>query len=283
MERNFNFSSLICKSNDLKNLFEESKYDKLDLYIKINEKIINIQFLPDCENGISDNEYIIDDNKFYNFINFFNYAENNILNNEEIEVLEVNNDGPHYHRVFMSDYYAIDRGVNVHSFNTKEIVENKENSVKYVFSKPAHTWVILENLIYLSVIVFAVVFGFNSISQVGTQIFNVGLLAIAAVLGLYCFKDYLRFKVTLHTNKIVFPKLKSNEFNLGFKNFDEIDYRDIEKVIYVNNPRVGKKGKELAVITKNGGQRIINLNLMSKNQYHNVIENLIELVEEYNK
>ena len=31
MERNFNFSSLICKSNDLKNLFEESKYDKAPL------------------------------------------------------------------------------------------------------------------------------------------------------------------------------------------------------------------------------------------------------------
>jgi len=282
MEKSFNFTSLVCKNTDLMNLFEESKYDKLELYIKINEKIIYIQFKIDVEEGISDNEYIIDNEKYYTYLDFIKYAEKNILVNEEIEVLEVNNDGPHYHRVF-SDYYAIDRGTVVHSFETKEITNNDDTALIQVFARPAHTWVVLENLFYLAVIVFAALFGFNSISQIGAQVYNVGLLAIAAVLGLYCFKDYLKFKVSLYNNKIVFPKLKTNEFNLNIKKFDEIKYQEINMISYVNNPRTGKKGKELVIITKEGGQRIINLNLMSKNQYHNVIEKLIELVEEYNK
>lgn len=282
MERSFNFTSLVSKNTDIKNLFEESKYDKLDLYIKINEKIIYVQFVTDVKDGISDSEYIVDNEKFYTYLDFINYAESNILNNEEIEVLEVNNDGPHYHRVLMSDYYAIDRGMKVHSFEINENA-NKESNTEQVFTKPAHTWIVLEHLIYLAVIIFAAVFGFNSISEVGTNVFNIGLLVVSAVLGLYCFQDYLKFKVILKTDKIVFPKLKSNEFNLNFKKFGEIEYKDIAKISYINNPRAGKKGKELVIITKEGGQRIINLNLMSKNQYHNIVEKLIELVEEYNK
>ena len=160
---------------------------------------------------------------------------------------------------------------------------NNESELIQTFSKPKHTWVVLENLIYLAVIVFAIIYGFTSLLDYGADFFNIALIALAFIMSIYCFKDYFKYKLEVYNDKIIYPHIKVKDFSLAYKNVREIKYKDIRKVIYLNNPKTGKTTRELVVICENDAQRVISLNTMNKNQYIDVATCLIEQLDKYYK
>lgn len=280
MEKQFNFTPLECNKEKLMCLFEETKYTKLDLYIKLQEKNYHIIFeeLEDCKE--SDFQYTFNDEKFKTYEEF-KYKVNNILDTiDTIEVLEVDGDGPHYHKVFSNDYVNIEREVVEVVFDYNENV-NVESELKVTLKKPSHIWIVIENLVYIAVIIFSGIYGCMSLLNYGADIFNVGLLILTLFLIYFCFKDYLKYKVEIYNDKIIFPNIKTKDFTVAYKTFREIKYNEIYKISYVNNPKTGKVGREIAVICKDGSQRIISLNAMNKNQYIDVATSLVENINEY--
>ena len=281
MKKEFIYTPIICDKSKLINLFNETKYNKLDVYFKQNDNICHVIICECLESKKSDYEYTLNDKKFYTFDKFLEKI-NELINEDDLEILEIDNDSPHYHYVFSNDYIDVEREeiVKVYEGNMEN---NNESELIQTFSKPKHTWVILENLIYLAVIVFAIVYGLTSLLDYGADFFNIALIALAFIMSIYCFKDYFKYKLEVYNDKIIYPHIKVKDFSLAYKNVREIKYKDIRKVIYLNNPKAGKTTRELVVICENDAQRVISLNTMNKNQYIDVATCLIEQLDKYYK
>ncbi len=282
MEKQFNFTSLECNKEKLSCLLEENKYTNLDLYIKVDGTIYHIIFEELDDRIESDFKYVLNDESFKTYEDFKLRFNDIITKSKTIEILELDGDDPRYHKIFSNDYLNIEREEVEISFDyNKNIVMNSE--LKATFTKPSHIWVVLENLIYLVVIVFSGVYGCISLLNYGIDIFNLGLLILTLFLIYFCFKDYLKYKVEIYNDKIIFPIIKTKDFTVTYKKLGEIKYNEIKKVIYVNKPKTGKVGREIVIICNDGSQRIISLNAMNKNQYIDVATSLVENIDKYFK
>ena len=281
MKKEFIYTPIICEKSKLINLFNETKYNKLDVYFKQNDNICHAIICECLESKKSDYEYTLNDKKFYTFDKFLEKI-NELINDGDLEILEIDNDSPHYHYVFSNDYIDVEREeiVKIYEGNMEN---DNESELIQTFSKPKHTWVVLENLIYLAVIVFAIIYGLTSLLDYGADFFNIALIVLAFIMSIYCFKDYFKYKLEVYNDKIIYPHIKVKDFTLAYKNVREIKYKDIRKVIYLNNPKTGKTTRELVVICENDAQRVISLNTMNKNQYIDVATCLIEQLDKYYK
>lgn len=281
MKKEFIYTPIICEKSKLINLFNETKYIKLDVYFKQNDNISHAIISECLDSKKSDCEYTLNDKKFYAFDKFLEKV-NELINDGDLEILEIDNDSPHYHYVFSNDYIDVEREeiVKVYEGNMEN---DNESELIQTFSKPKHTWVVLENVIYLAVIVFAIIYGFTSLLDYGADFFNIALIVLAFIMSIYCFKDYFKYKLEVYNDKIIYPHIKVKDFTLAYKNVREIKYKDIRKVIYLNNPKTGKTTRELVVVCENDAQRVISLNTMNKNQYIDVATCLIEQLDKYYK
>ena len=279
MEKEFIYTSIKCEKSKLINLFNETKYNKLDVYFKQNDSIHHAIIVECLDSKKSDYEYIINDKKYYSFTPFIDKI-NELVLDEEVEILEIDKDGPHYHTVFSNDHIDIEREEIVNEYEKCEEKE-LESELVQTFSKPKHTWVVLENLIYLVVIIFAAAYGITSLNNYGADFFNVALLILAVVMTVYCYKDYFKYKVEIYNDKIVYPHIKTKDFTVNYKTVREIKYKDIRKVIYLNNPKTGKTTRELVIVREDGAQRVISLNVMNKTQYIDASYCLVEQLDKY--
>lgn len=279
MEKEFSYTPMECDYHKLCQLLDETKYRKLDVYFKQNDAVYHIVMKLCDDQSKSDYEYLINDDKYYSFLELKEKLDSLINAEEVLEILEIDGDGPHYHNVFSKGFIDIEREEIVTDFVVGE--NNVESSLVATFKNPKHTWIMLENFIYLIVIIFALVYGLSSLFSFGADFFNVALLVLAFIMTIYCFKDYLKYKLEIYNDKIVYPHIDVNDFNTNFKNYREIKFKDVKKVIYLNNPKSGKTGRELVVICEDGSQRVISLNIMNKNQYIDIACCLIDNINLY--
>lgn len=279
MEKEFNYTSLSCSYSKLFDLFDETKYLKLEVYFKQNEMIYHVTFAECLEDKKSDYEYLLNDKKYLSYEEFKAKLITLLDANVEIEILEINGDGPHYHNVFSKDHVDIEREEVITCFDKEESDLNSE--LVQTFIRPKHTWIMLENFIYLIVILFAAFYGFTSLFNYGADFFSVALIVLSLIMCFYCYKDYFKYRLEVYNDKIVYPHIRVKDFNVNFKNYREIKFKDINKVIYLNNPKSGKTTRELVVICFDGSQRVISLNVMNKNQYIDISTCLIEQLNNY--